>query len=181
MSLVLKHPPMNHLDDQALQGLADGTLRGPEGLEAHGHCDDCAGCKSGLEVYAALTRQLSALEDPPLPEDFTFSVLAAVEARESFLAQRRHTWLATIPAAALALLAMGGWALSAGPAHRIDQLVSALAFSRHFTAALEPVLSAARLPLGAGALAFTLSISLLLTRAIRAGRPGQAEASAAQP
>jgi len=180
MSLSGLSGQLSHLDDQALQSLADGTLRGPEGMQARAHCDACAECQGGLEIYAALTTRLSALQDPALPDDFTFSVLAAVESREALLAQHRHTWLAAIPAAVLALFALVGWALSAGPAQRIDQAVQALSLSRHLTAAIEPILSAARLPLGLFALFCTLSISLLLTRAIRAGKPGPDETSAAQ-
>ena len=37
-----------HLAEQQIQGLADGTLRGPEGLAAREHCDGCPAC--ALEV-----------------------------------------------------------------------------------------------------------------------------------
>jgi len=159
-----------HLDDHELQSLADGTFRGPEGLAARGHCDACAECAAGLSAYASLTSHLSALVDPALPDDFTSGVLRAVDARELLLAQRRHTWLAAIPAAALALFAVVGWSLSAASDYRVDQLVSAFALGRHLVAALGSVLDAARLPLGLGALAFTVAIFTLLTRTIRAGQ-----------
>ena len=81
---------MNHLTETQLQGLADGTLRGPEGLAAREHCETCAGCDAELSAYGALVRTLSALQDPPPPLDFTASVLAAVEVRETQLSQRRQ-------------------------------------------------------------------------------------------
>ena len=93
---------MNHLTETQLQGLADGTLRGPEGLAAREHCETCAGCDAELSAYGALVRTLSALQDPPPPLDFTASVLAAVEVRETQLSQRRHTLLASLPAAPMA-------------------------------------------------------------------------------
>ncbi|TMA40781.1 MAG: hypothetical protein E6J82_14290, partial [Deltaproteobacteria bacterium] len=85
---------MNHLTDNQLQSLADGTLRGPEGLAAHEHCDGCEQCGAELSVYSALTTRLSALTDPEVPADFTATVLAAVEVREAQLVTHRHTLLA---------------------------------------------------------------------------------------
>ncbi len=55
---------MTHLTDTQLQGLADGTLRGPEGMAAREHCEDCGGCGAELALYAALAGKLSALRDP---------------------------------------------------------------------------------------------------------------------
>src|SRR4051812_28044498 len=103
---------VSHLTDLQLQGVADGTLRGPEGLAAREHCDTCAQCGGELSIYTALSTRLSALVDPLPPKDFTATVLAAVEARELQLPPRRHTLLAALPAAALALFAVVGWAFS---------------------------------------------------------------------
>ena len=69
---------MSHLTDTQLQSLADGTLRGPEGLGAREHCEGCAECGSELSIYTALNGQLSTLRDPLPPSDFTATVLAAV-------------------------------------------------------------------------------------------------------
>src|ERR1700730_5128016 len=44
-----------HLDDTTLQGLADGSLRGPEGFEAREHCEACAACAAELGAPAALS------------------------------------------------------------------------------------------------------------------------------
>ena len=159
----------HHLDDAALQSLADGTLRGPQGFAAHEHCDACAECAATLAAYAALSTQLSALRDPPVPEDFTACVLAAVDARAAQVAQRRHTWLAALPAAALALFAIAGWTLSAAPAARVDGLVEGVTVVRHVFGALVPVFDAARLPLGLAALFLTAAILFVLLRTLRTG------------
>src|SRR2546427_9835751 len=103
---------MSHLTDTQLQSLADGTLRGPEGLAAREHCEACAGCGASLTLYSALVGRLSALKDPEPPADFTATVLAAAEVREAHLATRRHTLLAAIPALALALCAVIGSAVN---------------------------------------------------------------------
>lgn len=164
----------NHLDDSALQGLADGTLRGPEGLAGHAHCDSCAECGEALAVYASLSTRLSALRDPPVPADFTASVLAAIDVREAQLSARRQTWLAALPAAAVAMLAVIGWALSAGLGAHVDRLVSGVTVGRHVLAALVPVIEAARLPLGLSALAISAAILFLLVRTLRGSPDGAA-------
>jgi anti-sigma factor ChrR (cupin superfamily) len=89
---------MSHLTDTQLQSLADGTLRGPEGMGAREHCEECAECGAELSIYTALGGQLSTLRDPEPPADFTATVLAAVQVREAQLVTRRHTLLAAIPA-----------------------------------------------------------------------------------
>lgn len=162
-----------HLDDARLQSLADGTLRGPEGFAAREHCEGCGECAAALELYASLSARLSALTDPQVPPDFTALVLAAVDTRERHLAQRRHTWLAAIPASLVAVFSIVGWALSAAPATHVDRLVESATVSRHLLGAIAPVLEAARLPLGVGAFALTSFLLLLLSRVIR---PAQAPA-----
>lgn len=159
-----------HLDDGALQSLADGTMRGPQGFAAHEHCDACAECAATFAAYSALATQLSALRDPAVPADFTASVLTAVTARELQLAQRRHTWFAALPAAALALFAIVGWMLSAAPAAHVDVLVQGVTVGRHVFGALVPVFDAARLPLGVSAFALTAAILFLLLRTLRTGQ-----------
>ena len=167
---------LGHLDDSRLQSLADGTLRGPEGFAAREHCDGCVECMATLGMYSTLSTKLSALRDPLVPPDFTALVLAAVDVRSTQLAQRRHTWLAAIPAAAIALFAIVGWALSAAPAAHVDQFIGSATVSRHVFSALVPVLDAARLPLGLGAFALTFFLLLLLSRALRpAGSPSAIE------
>src|SRR5437868_5876117 len=111
---------IRHLDDAQIQGLADGTLRGPEGMSAREHCDACELCGPELAVYSRLAQRLSLLEDPPVPADFTAQVLAAVDARALAQEQRRHTLFAAIPAALLALAAIFGWAFSIEPAAHVD-------------------------------------------------------------
>src|SRR5438876_6500293 len=102
-----------HLSEDQIQGLADGTLRGPEGMAAREHADSCAECGDELSMYGALVQRLATLQDPMLPPDFTAGVLEAVEHREHALTQRRHTVLAAIPAALVGLFAILGWAMSA--------------------------------------------------------------------
>lgn len=160
-------PDLAHLDDGRLQALADGTLRGPEGFEAREHCDACAECGVALRTYELLSSQLSALRDPPVPEDFTSAVMQAVSVREQHAAQRRHTLLAAAPAAALAVFAIVGWALSTAPAVHVDRLLESATLVRHVFAALAPVFAAARLPLGLGAFTVSCFLFALLLRALR--------------
>ena len=87
-----------HLTEEQIQGLADGTLRGPEGMDAREHVDACDDCAAELAMYGSLVQRLATLQDPMIPADFTEGVLEAVDHREHALAQRRHTVLAAIPA-----------------------------------------------------------------------------------
>ncbi len=158
-----------HLTEEQIQGVADGTLRGPEGMAAREHADSCYECTAELAMYAALVQRLSTLEDPALPVDFTTSVLQAVDQREHALAQRRQTVLAAIPAALVGLLAILGWALSAAPGAHIEDFLQVWTVGRHVVAAAAPVLEAAQLPLGLGAFVFSAAVLAVLVRALRAG------------
>ena len=154
---------MIHLTDSQLQGLADGTLRGPEGLAAREHCDGCAACGSELTIYTSLSTQLSALQDPLPPTDFTATVMAAVELREAHLASRRHTLLAALPAAALAVFAVVGWAFSI----QIGKIVDGFATARTVIGVMTPVLTAIRVPLGIGAFVVFAIVLIALSRTLR--------------
>src|SRR5438045_8989563 len=158
---------MNHLTDNQLQSLADGTLRGPEGFAAREHWDASGPCGADLSVYSALTTRLSALTDPEVPADFTATVLAAVEMREAQLVTRRHTLLAAIPAFALALFAIVGWALNA----QVNHLIDGVSAARTIWVALSPVFDAVRVPLGIGA--FVL-LAVVLSALARARTPAYA-------
>lgn len=158
-----------HLNEEQIQGLADGTLRGPEGMAAREHADSCAECGAELSMYGALVQRLATLQDPMLPSDFTAGVLEAMEHREHALAQRRHTVLAAIPAAFVGLFAILGWVLSAAPTAHVDRFLEVWTVGRHVVSAAAPVLEAARLPLGLGAFAFATAVLLVLIRALRAG------------
>ena len=156
-----------HLTEDQIQGLADGTLRGPEGFAAREHADSCEECGAELAMYGALVQRLATLHDPVLPPDFTSGVLEAVEHREHALVQRRHTVLAAIPAALVGIFAILGWALSAAPSAHVNGLLEAWSVARHVVSAALPVLEAARLPLGVGAFLFSAAILLVLMRALR--------------
>lgn len=156
-----------HLSEEQIQGLADGTLRGPEGLAASDHVDVCAECAAELSMYAALVQRLMTLSDPAPPPDFTSDVLLAVEKREHVLLQRRHTLLAAIPAAAVGIFAILGWALSAAPSVHVDRFLEIWTVGRHVVSAVIPVLEAARLPIALGAFAFCAAVIFLLARALR--------------
>jgi anti-sigma factor RsiW len=166
-----------HLSEEQIQGLADGTLRGPEGFAAREHCESCLVCDADVAGYAALAQRLDALVDPLPPLDFTAQVLQAAGRREAYLAQRRQTWYAAIPAAAVALIAIVGWAMSAAPNVHVDSFIETWSLMRHVLGAAGPVLSAMRLPLGLGAFVFAACVLALLARAIRAGVSGPAPAS----
>jgi len=161
-----------HLSEDQIQGLADGTLRGPEGFAAREHCDGCPACAGEVEIFSALAKDLDALVDPQVPADFTASVLQAVSVREVALVQRRHTWYAAVPAFLVALFAMVGWALSARPTVHLDRLIGTWSTMRHVAAAASPVLQTLRVPLGIGAFVFALVVLFLLARTIRTGVSG---------
>jgi anti-sigma factor RsiW len=166
-----------HLSEQQLQGLADGTLRGPEGFAAREHCDTCAACAAETEEFAALVKELDSLVDPLVPADFTASVLQAVSVRETALLQRRHTWYAAVPALAVAAFAMVGWALSVAPTVHVDRLIGTWTTMRHVAAAAGPVLQTLRLPLGIGAFLFAVAVLFVLLRTIRTNVSGPTPAS----
>jgi len=154
---------MSHLTDTQLQSLADGTLRGPEGLAAREHCDGCAACGAELSIYSALSGRLATLRDPEPPSDFTATVLAAVQLREAQLITRRHTLLAAIPAFVLALFAIVGWALNA----QVNQLIDSVSVLRTVWGAMGPVFAAVRVPLGIGAFLFLAVVLTALSRTLR--------------
>ncbi len=156
---------MNHLTDTQIQAVADGTLRGPEGMAAREHCDSCVECGAELALYSALAGKLSALEDPEPPADFTATVLAAVEVREQQLAQRRHLLLAALPAAALALFAIAGSIFYA--LVDVGQLLQGIAVLRTVVTVLGPVIAAVRLPLGIGAFVVVAIVLTALSRTLR--------------
>jgi len=154
---------MNHLTDTQIQSLADGNLRGPEGLAARGHCEGCAECGAELTLYAALSGRLSTLKDPAPPADFTATVLAAVQVREAQLVTRRHTVLAAIPAFALALFAIVGFLLNA----QVNRLLDGYAVARTVWVAMGPVFTAIRVPLGIGAFLFLAVVLTALSRTLK--------------
>jgi anti-sigma factor RsiW len=158
-----------HLSEEQIQGLADGTLRGPEGFAAREHADQCDDCTAELAMFSALTNRLNALADPPVPVDFTSSVLSAVEARERMLLAKRHTVLAAIPAGLVGVIAVVGWALSAAPSVHIDRFLEAWSVGRLVVSAATPVLQTLRIPIGLGAFAFAAAVIAVLTRALRRG------------
>ena len=156
---------MNHLTDMQLQSIADGTLRGPEGMAAREHCDSCPDCGREFNFYQALSGKLSALKDPEPPRDFTATVLAAVQIREGQLIQRRHTLYAALPAAALALFAIVGWGVSAMV--NVEQLVDSFTVLRTVVSVLGPVFAAIRVPLGIGAFVLFAAVLTVLSRTLR--------------
>lgn len=163
---------MIHLGEQEIQGLADGTLRGPDGLAARDHCEICPQCDGEVSFYEELAGRLSALEDPEPPGDFTAAVLAAVDHREALLVQRRHTLYAALPAFALALFAIVGWGVSS--LVDVAQVVDNLTALHTLAGVLGPVFAAVRVPLGIGA--FVL-FALVLTALSRTLRPSYARAA----
>ena len=170
MSGPLANFPGSHLDEARLQQLAEGTLRGPNGLAARAHCDACQECQAELDGYTALARALDGMQDPAPPEDFTLQVLLAVDSRESQLEARRHIKLAAIPAALVAVVAVVGWAFSAGPVQRLDELLRGVTILRGLFEVVSPVVSAARVPLAIAAFLSAAVIGVLLRGALRRGR-----------
>ncbi|MBS2024527.1 MAG: hypothetical protein JST92_19170 [Deltaproteobacteria bacterium] len=156
-----------HLTETALQLLADGTLRGPEGMAARGHVESCEACQGELLVLAEMMSTLALLRDPPAPESFTGDVLQAVNVRETQLVARRHIKLAAIPAIAVGLVASLGWACSEGIVQRFNDLRASATVLRAVLDVAAPVIQVTRLPLAACAFALTGAILFALTRTLR--------------
>jgi len=159
-----------HQDDAVLQGLADGSLRGPAGAQAREQVEGCAECTGALEMYRGLFGQLDALVDPPAPIDFTAQVLDAVAGHEEALAARRHIRLAAIPAVLVAALAVIGWVWSAAPGQRLDEFVRGFTVCRQVCDVALPALEVARVQLAGGALLACLALGVVLVRALRLPR-----------
>ncbi len=157
-----------HLDDEQLQSLAEGSLRGPAGLAAREHCDTCAECADSLETYRALCGRLDALTDPPAPAEFTSQLLELISAQDEQLAAQRHIYLAAIPALLVAALAVLGWSWSIAPGQRLNALVRDLALCRQLLAVAQPALETMRVPLAMGALLACAAVGVLLVRTLRA-------------
>ena len=68
--------PVVHLTEDQIQGLADSTLRGPEGMAAREHADTCEECGAELAMYGALVQRLATLQDPMPPADTHFMASA---------------------------------------------------------------------------------------------------------
>jgi anti-sigma factor RsiW len=152
-----------HLTDGQIQGLSDGTLRGPEGLAAREHCDSCSLCGGDLALYDAVNAQLATLHDPLPPPEFTATVLAAVSVREAQLVSRRHTLYAALPAAALAIVAIVGWGLSL----HLDAFIESFTLARTLFGVMGPVFAATRVYLGVGAFFFVAVVLTALSRTLR--------------
>lgn len=170
-ALVPTHPA-----EAALQGVADGSLRGPEGMAVRAHCDACVPCGAELATLEQLIETLALLRDPPAPDDFVPCVLEAVGVRELQLAGRRHIALATIPAFLLGVVALLGWTFSEGVVQRLNDLRDSLLVARTAFEVIGPVLEVTRLPIAGGALLAACAIVYALSRTLREGPPGPLEA-----
>src|SRR2546425_571456 len=161
-------------DDPAETGVApqpDGTLRGPGGRLAREPRGPGAGRGPCRPLYPALAGPLPALKDPDPPAASPATVLAALEVREAPLVPRRHTLLAAIPALALALFAIVGWALNT----QVNRLIEGVSVARTVWVAVGPVFTAIRLPLGIGAFLF---LAVVLTALSRTLKPAYARVTA---
>lgn len=170
-ALVPMHPA-----ESALQAVADGSLRGPEGLAVRAHCECCQECRAEFVMLEQLIQSLSLLRDPPAPDDFVPGVLQAVALRETQLAARRHITLAAIPAVGLGLVAAFGWTFSEGLVNRLNDLRTSLLVARAAIEVLSPVIEVVRLPLAAGALLAACTILFALARTLREGPRATLEA-----
>ena len=155
------------LTEAGIQGLADGSLRGPERMMADEHLMTCPRCSAELAIYEGLVERLNLLADPPLPAGFTEGVLAAVQVHEQVRDDKHKAVLASLPAALLSIGILFFWAFGQGSsASRIrDLIVGATLFRRVAEASLS-VLQAVRVPLALSALVFLVAVLALLSRAL---------------
>ncbi len=165
-----------HLTDARAQELVDGVLRGPEAAEAALHAAACPGCSALVESYRALSAALNELPGPDLPADFTSSVLARLEQRESAAARERWAAAAILCAALAALAAAlllggnGAWA-AARLAVRLEVAVRVL----HLGAEVFlPLMIALRFPIALACAALALPLLFGLSRLSRPPRAGAA-------
>ncbi len=75
-------PSKPHLESELLQALAEGTLPSGDERTARAHLDQCARCRSELEGWSLLFRELGSLEDLGPSKDFAERVMAGVEIAE---------------------------------------------------------------------------------------------------
>jgi anti-sigma factor RsiW len=154
------------LTETAIQGLADGTLRGPERMLADEHLMICPRCSAELAIYEGLVERLNRLADPPLPPEFTASVMAAVEHQEKVRDDKHRAVLAALPAALIAIAVLIFWAFGLNPTQRIrDVIVGATVAERVGEIALA-VLQAVRVPLALGAMACLVAVLVAMSRAM---------------
>lgn len=153
------------LTEVAIQGRADGTLRGPERMLADEHLMICPRCSVELAIYEGLVERLNELSVPPLPEEFTASVIAAVEHQEKVRYDKHRAVLASLPALLTAVGVLFFWAFGLNPAQRIRDVVLGIAQVERIGEIALAVLQAVRVPLALGAL---LSLGALLAVMSRA-------------
>ena len=154
------------LTDGALQAAADGTLRGPELFLARQHIDECPRCSAELVVYQGLLQQLSALQPPAVPPEFTSAVIATIELRERTRDEKHRALLAALPAALIALAVLFVWAFSGNTGARIRDLVVGATVLQRVAEAVLSVLRVARLPIGISALLCTAAVFAMLARQV---------------
>ena len=154
------------LTETAIQGLADGTLRGPARMLADEHLMVCARCSAELAIFEGLVGRLNQLTDPPLPAEFTAGVIAAVQLREHVRDERQRAVLAALPAALIAISVLLFWAFSQGPAERVRDLIVGATVAQRVAEASIAVLTAIRVPLALSALVFLVAMLGLLSRAL---------------
>ena len=102
-----------HLTDAQAQRVLDGALDPARDGGVETHLAGCPECQVLVESYRALSEALDGLDAamPPVPEDFTETVLARIDAREHAVARDRRLAfgiLAGVLAAAAAVFAIAG-------------------------------------------------------------------------
>ena len=183
-----------HLTEEQIQGLADGTLRGPEGLVARDHADECSECAAELEMYGALVHRLATLEAQShrryIKSHLPFDALpvwdtvkyihVGRDGRELDAGVLEHLVQPVDHPCALSdqRLAIPGQipqptdrlGRHEAGAHiipRAQQVSQRLQLGRHVFAAVVPVLEVARLPIALGAFVFCAVILFVLARTLR--------------
>lgn len=157
-----------HLTDAQAQRLVDGMLLGGETAEVEGHARGCLECEALVASYRALGDALGDLELPPLPADFTESVLARIETRERAAVRERTaalSILAAVVAAAVAVFALAGasaWAPTI--ARGADGLGAALRALRIGAGFVPEVVAALRVQIVLAAATVAIPLLVALSR-----------------
>jgi hypothetical protein len=160
-------PLAGHPDDALLQGVADGSLRGPDGMAVRAHCDACPSCAAVRAAYERLLSSLESLRDPAPPRELLSLVLEATDAVDARRAETRQLLWSGVPALLVACLALCGWVSSAQFPACLADWVHTLIALRQILGWTAPVLAAARLPLALGSLAMVVLCGLAMRAAVR--------------
>jgi anti-sigma factor RsiW len=157
-----------HLTDAQAQRLVDGALLEAEASEVRAHAGACLECQGLVESYRILGAALDDLALPPLPADFTESVIARIDAEELAVRRERRDAFAIFGGVLAALVAVAALAGAGTWAPAASRLVAELGAAgralRIGAEVLPPVVAALRIHIALLCLVVVLPVLFALSR-----------------